>query len=823
MGFTSVSNRISNFPLVLVGPILRKVTKRSVSVFIVTKQSSSVTLEVFNSNQPASSILSSTATTMSLGEHVHVSVITASSSSDVLTTNTVYAYNLSFSGTPMVKANGDLEDGILINSTYTLPEGIAYGNHILPTFVLPAADVNKLRFSHGSCRKPHGGKTDALRGLDTILASSVGTVNSGASVNTRPQFLCLTGDQIYADDVADALLHMLIDQEEHLYNWGTPDAREDLPENPSNAQLTPGSRFPLVGQNPDATSPRKFSQSDGHAKSHLIRLAEYYNMYMMAWSDVLWPASNNDFPTFQQVYGEEPFETRVVPDIVFNSGNTMGERTIQVSHIRRGSFTKELAAITEFKRSLKYVRRALANIPTYMMFDDHEITDDWFLTRLWVQNAMQSGSLTKRVLQNGLAAFAVFQAWGNTPERFTSGSGALILGQLESLNTNGGGNTSVFDAIGNLVLPTLNSGNTQLQNSFPWHFHLDFDVFRLIVLDTRTQRGYSASESFPALINSSQINNQVPTNTSLELAIVVSPAPVFGNIAIEGLQRLVRNPIIAFFQGGPGNNYFMDQEAWVFNKAALENLLHRLSDFPSTVLLSGDVHYAFSATIAYWDNRSSTIRRSAFGQLCSSSLKNSDDGTESASSSTFARPRLDPQTYEFLGWDTPGNHIIAHGLDVIEGTSFPTGRDMPRHVSGTPAVHLIDGNYRGINTGSAHTPKWRYRITFQTDSRTPDQRLSTTPSALASTNHQANSGYRHYNRFQWDGHRYTIGRDNICLVKLTDNGTKAIQEFWYVLGPLVTTSNGSTQPNATQFVPQPATVHEIDIAPPTSTVTMPGN
>ena len=34
-----------------------------------------------------------------------------------------------------------------------------------------------------------------------------------------------------------------------------------------------------------------------------------------------------------------------------------------------------------FAATVPYVRRLLANVATYMMCDDHEITDDWFLNR----------------------------------------------------------------------------------------------------------------------------------------------------------------------------------------------------------------------------------------------------------------------------------------------------------------------------------------------------------------------------------------------------------------------------------------------------------
>jgi hypothetical protein len=52
-----------------------------------------------------------------------------------------------------------------------------------------------------------------------------------------------------------------------------------------------------------------------------------------------------------------------------------------------------------------------------MIFDDHELSDSWYLTRSWAMPLFKS-ELGRRVLQNALSAYALFQAWGNTPEQF---------------------------------------------------------------------------------------------------------------------------------------------------------------------------------------------------------------------------------------------------------------------------------------------------------------------------------------------------------------------------------------------------------------------
>jgi phosphodiesterase/alkaline phosphatase D-like protein len=71
---------------------------------------------------------------------------------------------------------------------------------------------------------------------------------------------------------------------------------------------------------------------------------------------------------------------------------------------------------------LPKVRRALANVPVYMMLDDHEVTDDWNLNPMW-KDRVYTNPLGKTVLRNGILAYGLFQGWGNDPEYFETRGG----------------------------------------------------------------------------------------------------------------------------------------------------------------------------------------------------------------------------------------------------------------------------------------------------------------------------------------------------------------------------------------------------------------
>ncbi len=61
------------------------------------------------------------------------------------------------------------------------------------------------------------------------------------------------------------------------------------------------------------------------------------------------------------------------------------------------------------------VRRVFACIPTYMMYDDHEIVNNWNITPQWYTTMLQTGR--QQVLVDGLIAYWVYQGWGNLVQR----------------------------------------------------------------------------------------------------------------------------------------------------------------------------------------------------------------------------------------------------------------------------------------------------------------------------------------------------------------------------------------------------------------------
>jgi len=208
---------VEHWPLVLAGPMVRRVEPGVVAVWIALRDPRAVRLSVFQGTTDAgtgdgvftggTAVATGDSQTMRVGENLHVAVTVATpvSGGAVLAAGQTFSYNVSFS--PINVAFNPIEDlrslrlledaAAVTTSDNPTPRHVALGYEpgVLPTFVLPPADLAALRFAHGSCRRIHADCADMIPALDALIGDGRGTIEQ------RPQQLFLTGDQIYADDV----------------------------------------------------------------------------------------------------------------------------------------------------------------------------------------------------------------------------------------------------------------------------------------------------------------------------------------------------------------------------------------------------------------------------------------------------------------------------------------------------------------------------------------------------------------------------------------------------------------------------------------------
>lgn len=240
--------------------------------------------------------------------------------------------------------------------------------------------------------------------------------------------------------------------------------------------------------------------------------------------------------------------------------------------------------LAHFTSTLPKVRRLLANVPTYMIFDDHDVTDDWNLCVTW-REAVWRAPLGRRIIANALTAYWLCQGYGNDPDATDAHATAELVSLIEERQTR---------------YPAVERAFWEFDR---WEFSTPTTPF-VYFLDTRTQRGRQddhasngSAKGAPAFLKSvrswattmARLHPLLRQQARGEPIVFVSAAPIFGFEWIDFFQKF-----LTFFTGP----YKFDYESWAANEAQMAHLLKLLSG-RNVILLSGDVHYGYTSTVSY--------------------------------------------------------------------------------------------------------------------------------------------------------------------------------------------------------------------------------
>ena len=831
MAWQWLSARAPNLPLVLAGPILRRVEPGMVCVWVATQAAQNIALTVQAGGATVATNVTATRPngepTVQLGDNLFVALLTAKPTGAQLQPGVLYFYELTFtnpggtSTTPISFATAMSPQGAAADLScilYTDPLSSVQ----LPSFSLPPQTLSQVRLAHASCRKAGGQGMDALPLLDKVIA----TARSGATDDQfalgRLHQLFLTGDQIYADDVTDSYLGMCIDtggwlmgtrQErapallgilgpvdkatgEHKFpaqadGWKPLDQRKVSDVAPWDQATWPGvgvrgklvfaAGFTAVPPDTDKLAPLETVLPTGWwdtrkyklTRNHLLALGEFYAALLLAWSPVLWcpPAATGD-----------PFA------LPFDSSNNA-----------ISSFDPDAPAVAQFGAGVAAVRRVLANVPTYMICDDHDVTDDWFMNRLWCRRVLDlpGDTLGRRIVRNALIAYAIFQAWGNTPDQFDPTAGSTLGGQLLTLLAAGKEmtddltNPSAAGGVSALVgVPSpLADDSPALKrpgSSLTWHYRWGPPgwPYEVIVLDCRTLRRYGAGLVQPPQLlddgtagsaNPDQFAAQLGTPGFSGVTLVVAQTPVLGVRFIEDLfQRSTRtNPVFDY-----------DSEAWSLSPNGYELMLARLAarNPKGMILLSGDVHYSFTASADYyatapWGETGTlpTARTGRIVQLNSSAARNETGLTRNFLHITgySALPMTDPETWAGF------RARPAYTTDALR--AYGSGHRLSSLISlaeavNVPPVVVTKDDYKALFGGGAAPPgpDWKYRIQFVAGLRDSNPVFKAPPllpalptdlvNALADAGVSLASLVQHISAAAGT---QIVGKNNVCVVTFT--------------------------------------------------------
>ncbi len=505
-------------PFLIAGPMIRRAEAHKVCVWLATSDDSPLTIKLIEFND-----YSVDEQCLQLGLNLYVRIYTITSDKEDFPTDTLIAYDLE-----------TLQHISLADYCY---EGINY-----PEFTIPQKLDN---IFHGSCRNPHHYSEDTLIAADNFQGDQRMTGKLGA------QALILSGDQIYADDVAGPMLlaiHQLIDKlgifKESKHNLDLPsDLKQQLYQ---RAEYLPKTAWQNRSKKELGFWLRQDVKhfSSLNCANHLIYFEEFIAMYLLCFSANVWTLVS-------------------LKDMEF----------LEYNLELKQRFNKEKQNITQFSEGLKQCSRLYANISSLMMFDDHDVTDDWNLTASWEQNVYRD-PVSRRIIANGLISYWIFQGWGND-----AGNAS---GKFQNLLVESRAN-SAWD---------LKNLDKEIFKFSQWDFVLNTQP-KIVALDTRTQRWRNESNfNEPSgLLDWEQLCLLEDKLIGEQQVIIVSPAPIFGVKSIEAIQ--------AFFNF-IGQPLLVDVENWMAHEGSAKKLLStfRRSDTPvETIILSGDVHYSFCFSV----------------------------------------------------------------------------------------------------------------------------------------------------------------------------------------------------------------------------------
>ena len=665
------------------------------------------------------------------GDHLFTATVNATlvQGAPALNPGSLYSYDITVSGHGGLKELGLLADasGAADGIDAAAPPRLALGYlpDRLPTFVTAASTVPDLRVAHTSCRKPHGLGPDAMAWLDDVIK------DTRTDPSERPQQLFLTGDQIYADDVAAPMLAMLQGLGAELlgYDETVPMAGGAAGNNGPRVavkDLPPMRRGRLTAE------VAKLSSTD--AASHLLGFGEFAAMYLAAWSPRVWRPLPARSALFTDVAPADR-EARHLTDFEKAFGSRGEWETADTKLEEDGKGTGgDRERVEQYRAMLPKVARALANCATYMVFDDHEVTDDWYISAQWRTRVLTS-PLGRSIVRNGLMAYCVFQATGNEPARWSEP--AIVVAPPPDPPE-----LTCLDAIATLLkdraAPTIaheNELDAFLGLTSPtasptvrFHYTVDGPRHRVAVLDTRTRRTYdSASRHSPPKLLGSSLDAMLPKGPltdGREVLFVVSAAPVLFPRIFDALVQPAAASVFdlqthmvrteAFDPARPAPTIVgsenWDVEGWGAHEAAFHEVLRRLGTYPRVVVLGGDVHFASSLVCDVW-TKGDDVADSRILQCTSSAAKNQPSPGMRAvlRGQRSAQRLLQGQAVERLGWDG------EHGVVLPSGAHLRPGRR--GRLLRKPTFVPAGGWPPGTSLAGDKPPDVRYRIAVLRDER----------------------------------------------------------------------------------------------------------
>ncbi len=501
--------------------------------------------------------------------------------------------------------------------------------------------VTGLRFAHGSCRKwPSDSGTPPTVSLgdgckrwqgkpEKVITPAPDMLELFGSHwlakkdwSEWPRFFVHTGDQIYADDVGIGMGTAMLQQR---FASVTPGPKESGPKDvaagawagrfapryspigvPQAASFTNLDDFcklrPSVSGNKDHDVDFAIRRALGARRQAAFarsRPALPLPFTQRVTNGLLWafPDTETEVPFIDKVNGlraSQRYELPRQPGRDFkieypSAGETAG--------VHAADFA-EYAAMYEQAWGSQASRRVLGHLPSFMIFDDHEVTDDWNGDPGWlamVHSARDPLRYWPHTITDALCAYWLYQGWGNlAPEQWARDARVQILDESRKQGRD------ALPELRRLVLARAvetTAPKTKPDNKLDWHFALPTGTMPFLALDLRTDRDVHGTGG----MSKARLDwlEQSLTKATSPVAFIVMPVPylmpdpllfVFRHLDLTTVVSGARSNL-ALRRGSdiehPAGNLVWDQ---------IRDMIGRLQRSSSTlktvVVISGDIHFS---------------------------------------------------------------------------------------------------------------------------------------------------------------------------------------------------------------------------------------
>jgi hypothetical protein len=320
-----------------------------------------------------------------------------------------------------------------------------------------------------------------------------------------------------------------------------------------------------------------------------------------------------------------------------------------------------------------------ANVPSVMIFDDHDMIDDWNISDTWMRQIREKPWWDDHLL-GGLMSYWLYQHLGNLDPQ-----GIRAEGMLDRLSSVPDGAEVLGEWARQAHIDAIPEGDAH--HRYRFSFHRDIGRVRLVMVDNRTSRNLHPGQR--RMVDASEWKWVVDAcRGDVDHLLIGTSLPVFVPTALHDAQ--VWSEAVC---DGAWGKLGRSVGEWLRQKADMEDwasFVHSFDDFveligaladppsgscPATIsVLSGDIHFSYATEIRFQHGRSSPDRQltSRVHQLVSSPIRNALRPPESTAmrigASRFARfigralRRAVHRPASTLSWDIDLGPVFANSL-----------------------------------------------------------------------------------------------------------------------------------------------------------------